>query len=114
MTLGTNEFLQLTLLLCTIGASWGVVRSNVQRLLSDLSEQRRELEALGRRADELEQQSKVLEHQMSVLGSILSPSSLKEANREMAELKARVDINTRDVIALQKMHNGNHPSVAHT
>ena len=109
MNVGANEVLQLTLLLCTIAGSWGVVRSNVQRLLSDLGDQRKDLDHLTGRADELSQACKVIEHQLSILSQILSPNELRNQNREIAQLIAKVEINTRDVQLLQKMHNGEHP-----
>ena len=109
MNVGANEVLQLTLLLCTIAGSWGVVRSNVHRLLNDLHAQRKEIDSLSRRSDEITQTCRVIEHQLSVLSQILSPSELRSQNREVAQLLARVETNTQDVEFLKKMHNGNHP-----
>jgi len=109
MNVGAPEALQLIMLIMTVGASYGVVRSNVQRLFSDIMTQRKELDELARRADKLTQTCRVIEHQLSILSQILSPNELRNQNREIAQLIARVDRNTNDVQILQKMHNGDHP-----
>ena len=111
MNIDASSGLQLLLLGCTVAASYGVARSQIKRLLEDLGTTAAGLDVAGRRLDKIEQHQKLIEHQVNVLAKILSPDALKESHREIAELKANVEINTRDVISLQKMHNGSHPHV---
>lgn len=112
MELGTPEALQLLLLACTVAASYGVARSQIKRLLDDLASTAKEVENQGRRLDRIEQHQKVGEHQIAVLANILSPDSLKQSNREMANVIARIDILERQCASLASMHNGEHKYIA--
>ena len=102
MTLGTTEFIELALLLATIACSYGVVRQNVTRLLSDFKTTKSDVEELSGRLDTLETQVTVLSHQTKVLASILSPEELRSQNQIMAKLMAQVDYHQRDISRLME------------
>jgi len=78
------------------------VRSNVTRMLRDLTVQRSELDELVRLADELKSRETVIENKVAVLAGILSPDRLSATHREMARLGAQVE-------HLLQIHTGQHP-----
>jgi hypothetical protein len=111
MELGTRELVNFCLLVATIAGSFQVVKSQLNRLMKDFEKALSEIQSMNERLDKQEADSAVVHHQTRILAGILSPSNLKEQTQEIADLKARVEINTRDVESLYRMHNGNHPTI---
>ena len=111
MELGTREVVHFCLLIATIAGSFQVVKSQLNRLMKDFEKALTEIQSMNERLDKQEADSAVVHHQTRILAGILSPGNLKEQTQEIADLKARGAINTRDVESLYRMHNGNHPPV---
>ena len=112
LELGTRELVHFCLLVATIAGSFQVVKSQLNRLIKDFERTLAEMQSMNERLAKQEADSAVVHHQTKILAGILSPSNLKEQTQEIADLKARVEINARDVEALYRMHNGTHPPVA--
>ena len=109
MELGSREAIQFIFVIATLAGSFQMVKSNLSRVMKDMEELKKELEAINARIDTVESESAVIHHQVKVLGSILSPDNLERHNRETADIRSKVTMNTRDIELLQKMHNGKHP-----
>ena len=71
-----------------------------------------EIQNMNERLDKQEAASAVVHHQTRILASILSPDNLREQTKEIADLRARVEVNTRDVDNLRSLHNGKHPPIS--
>ena len=52
-----------------------------------------------------------MQHQVSVLGSMLSPTEMATRSRELEALQHRVNALRRDTDELKHIHNGKHPPV---
>ena len=111
LELGTRELVPFCLLVATIAGSFQVVKSQLNRLIKDFERTLAEMQSMNERLDKQEADSAVVHHQTKILAGILSPSNLKEQTQEITDLKARVEINARDVESLYRMHNGNHPPI---
>ena len=111
MELGSREAIQFLFVVATLAGSFQMVKSNLARVMKDLESLKKELEAINMRIDNVESSSAVIHHQVKVLGVILSPDNLERHNREIQDLQARTDVNTRDIQAISKMHNGSHPTL---
>ena len=110
MELGTRELVHFCLLVATIAGSFQVVKSQLNRLMKDFEKALQEINDMNARLDKMEADSAVVHHQTRILASILSPANLKEQTKEVANLRARLEIAARDIKMLYKMHNGAHPS----
>ena len=111
MELGSREAIQFLFVVATLAGSFQMVKSNLARVMKDLEHLKKELENINMRIDNGEAAAAVIHHQVKVLGSILSPDNLEKHNRELQDLQARTDVNTRDIQAISKMHNGSHPHI---
>lgn len=113
MELGPRELLTFGTVLSGLAATWGMVRQQISRVLEDISAIKSELADLNSRLDRSESTTAVFEHQIKVLGSILSPNDLKQQNREIADLQARLRVAEERISQQSRMHNGKHPPVDH-
>jgi len=50
-----------------------------------------------------------MQHQVKVLGSMLSPAEMATRSRELEGLQHRVNALRRDTDTLLSIHNGSHP-----
>ena len=53
----------------------------------------------------------VFQHQITILGHILSPAALEKSHREIADLMARVKVAENRIDRNASMHNGKHPHI---
>tara|TARA_Y100001951_G_scaffold103969_1_gene114138 strand:+ start:1143 stop:1472 length:330 start_codon:yes stop_codon:yes gene_type:complete len=109
MELGPKELMTVGVVLAGLATTWGMVRQQMQRVLEDLLNIRKELDGLNSRLDQAESSTAVFTHQISVLGNILSPEKLAAQHRELASIRASLDSITSEVSTLRHMHNGKHP-----
>ena len=70
-----------------------------------------ELHELNTRLDRTEADSAVIKHQNEVFGDILSPSNLKDLNKNIAELQTEIKVVHKNLDQVYRMHNGTHPPV---
>ena len=70
-----------------------------------------ELDVIQTRLDQVEASGAVMNHQLQILGGMLSPSNQEDKAREVEGLKHRCNSLRRDVDVLMKTHNGKHPPV---
>ena len=111
MELGPRELLTFVTVLSGLAATWGMVRQQIARVQEDIQSIKSELAEINSRLDKAESSTAVFQHQISVLGGILSPKDLREQHRELANLQARLEVAEKRIENNSKMHNGTHPPV---
>ena len=109
MELGAREILTFATVLAGLAGTWAVIKSTVARILEDLKGINEEIASLNTRLDTTESGDAVMQHQVKVLGSMLSPSEMATRSRELEGLQHRVNGLRRDVDTLLNIHNGTHP-----
>ena len=108
MELGLRELLTIGTVLAGLGGTWAVIKSTVARIQEDLKGIQDEIQSLNIRLDNTESGDAVMAHQISVLGSVLSPDNLDKSSRDTEGLTHRVNALRRDCDSLMKSHNGSH------
>ncbi len=111
MELGLRELITIGTVVITIASSFIMVKAKTEKLAEELVRIAKELSDIHSRIDSVEAQLGVLKHQSSIIGSILSPTNLKNNHQEMAALKEITKNNTREIEYLKNLHNGRHPTV---
>lgn len=110
MEFGARELLTFATVLAGLAGTWAVIKSTVARIQEDLKLVVKEIASLNTRLDATESGDAVMKHQVSVLGSMLSPSEMAARSRELEALQHRVNALRRDTDNLLKIHNGSHPT----
>jgi len=110
MELGARELMTIGTVLCGLAATWGMVRQQLTRVAEDIHRIQTELESLNARLDTAESNSVLFEHQLKILGGILSPHDLRDQHKLMANIEARLSVAEERIRANSVMHNGIHPA----
>lgn len=108
MELGGRELIQLFSLIASLAGAFAVVRSQLKRIIIDVSEIEQKMSMLETKLDKLEAGQAVDDHQLKIIGSILSPDNLGLAHETIADIKARLSISEKQIEKLASMHNGTH------
>ena len=111
MELGAKELMTIATVLAGLAATWGMVKGQIGRLMEDFKATKEELDVIQTRLDQVEASGAVMNHQLQILGGMLSPSNQEDKAREVEGLKHRCTSLRRDVDVLMKTHNGKHPPV---
>ena len=111
MEFGLRELITFATLIVTVASSFVLIKAKTAELQKELERIARELTGIHSRIDSCESEIGILKHQNKILSTINSPSNLEKHHREIADIKARMLINTRDIQSLHKMHNGSHPKI---
>jgi len=111
MELTGAHAMQGLMLVATIAGGYAVVKSQLARVIQDLTKINDELESVNKRLDTAESSTAVFQHQITILGHILSPAQLEKQHREMADLMARVKVAESRINSNASMHNNKHPKV---
>jgi|TARA_R110000822_G_scaffold229230_4_gene361515 predicted nucleic acid-binding Zn-ribbon protein len=111
MEFGARELLTFGTVLAGLAGTWAVIKSTVARIQEDLKGVLKEIASLNTRLDATESGDAVMKHQVSVLGSMLSPDHQETKAREVEALNHRVTALRRDTDTLMHTHNGSHPPV---
>lgn len=111
MELTSGHAMQGLMLVATIAGGYAVVKNQLARVIQDLTKITDELESINKRLDIAESSTAVFQHQISVLGHILSPEALEKQHREIADIKARVRVAEDRIDRNTSMHNGKHPPI---
>ena len=111
MELTAAHAMQGLMLIATIAGGYAVVKNQLARVIQDLVKINDELENINKRLDVAESSTAVFQHQITVLGHILSPAELEKQHREIADVQARVKVAEARISSLSSMHNSRHPSV---
>ena len=109
MEFGVRELVQFGTLLASLAGAFAVVKSQLARVIQDIKNMNTELHELNTRLDKTEADSAVIKHQNEVFGDILSPTNLKDLNRQIAELQTEMKVVHKNLDKVYEMHNGKHP-----
>ena len=103
--------MQALIMISTIVGGYAVVKNQLARVIQDLAKINDELENVNRRLDTAESSTAVFQHQITILGHILSPAQLEKEHREIADIQARIKVAEGRISSLSAMHNSRHPQV---
>ena len=81
MELTGAHAMQGLMLIATIAGGYAVVKSQLARVIQDLAKINDELESVNKRLDTAESSTAVFQHQITILGHILSPAQLEKQHR---------------------------------
>ncbi len=112
MEFGVRELVQFGTLLASLAGAFAVVKSQLARVIQDISAIQKELGIINTRIDQADADRAVIKHQNKVFGSILSPGNLEKLNIKIAELQTEMKIVHKNLDKLYTMHNGKHPPVS--
>ena len=111
MEFGIRELIQFATLLASLAGAFAVVKSQVSRIIEDISKLQHYVTKLESRLESLESSQAVIQHQVKVFGCILSPANLKILNTDLTEVKTEIKIIHKNLDKLYGMHNGKHPKI---
>ena len=111
MEFGIRELVQFGTLLASLAGAFAVVKSQLSRVIQDISEIEKVLNDINTRIDQADADRAVIKHQNKVFGTILAPAKLEEQHREISELRTEMRVVHKNLDALAHMHNGRHPPV---
>jgi septal ring factor EnvC (AmiA/AmiB activator) len=111
MELTGAHAMQGLMLVATIAGGYAVVKNQLARVIQDLAKINDELESVNKRLDTAESSTAVFQHQITILGHILSPAALEKSHREISDIQARVKVAEGRIASLSSMHNSRHPQV---
>ena len=111
MEFGVRELIQFGTLLASLAGAFAVVKSQLSRVIRDITVIEKTLNDIHTRIDQADADRAVIQHQNKVFGSILSPSKMASYNREVAEIKTELRVVHKNLDKLHGMHNGKHPAV---
>jgi hypothetical protein len=118
MELGARELMTLATVLSGLAMTWGIVRAQISRLTDEYAALAKEIEEMNHRLDRTESSNAVTEHQLQVIGQIISPDRLRtQAEREasfMAETREKILALELESKRMHSIHNGIHLPVAST
>ena len=106
------EFLfQVGAVVASLAGAWGLVRAQVITLKATQEEMKSHIDELNRELDKAENNVSVMKSQITSLADILIPSNLATENRRKGETSTRLSKLEEDMVIIQHMHNGKHPSI---
>ena len=111
MEFGARELVQFGTLLASLAGAFAVVKSQLARVIQDLSKVMRELEMLNSRLDSVEATDAVFTAKINTLTEINSVNALEKRNREIADMSARLRVAETRIEENAKMHNGTHKPI---
>ena len=112
MELTASHAIQGIMVVVTLAGGYAVVKSNLSRVIADLSQHIKNNDIqkteFDRRLDDAESQRLVFANQIQTLIDINSVSALERRNREIADIQARLKVIETQVKHLYTIHNGEH------
>jgi len=111
MELGARELVQFISIIAALAGAFAVCRSQLSRVVEDLTKLAREMRCVEQRLDDGQAQMAVYHQQLKVLGEINSPGNLERHHRELAMTQGKIEALTTRVADLLVQHNGTHKPV---
>jgi polyhydroxyalkanoate synthesis regulator phasin len=111
MEIGAREAIQFISIIAALAGAFAVCRSQLSRVVDDLTKLSREMRCVEQRLDDGQAQMAVYSQQLSVLGEINSPTNLERHHRELARTQGQIDALRERVSDLLTQHNGQHKSI---
>jgi polyhydroxyalkanoate synthesis regulator phasin len=111
MELGAREAVQFISIIAALAGAFAVCRSQLSRVVDDLTKLVREMRCVESRLDDGQAQMAVYSQQLTVLGEINSPANLERRAVQAASTEAHIEALTARVADLLVQHNGTHKPV---
>jgi hypothetical protein len=112
-TVGPREFIQIASLIATLAVAYGVVKTQLTRVVQDIIKLTRDQGAIRQRCDQMESEIGIISSRVKMMSIILSPQELDSRSREIAVLQTRLDAidrtMSRRLDRMEKIHNHEHP-----
>ena len=111
MEIGAREAIQFISIIAALAGAFAVCRSQLSRVVEDLTKLSREMRCVEQRLDDGQAQMAVYNQQLAVLSEINSPGNLERHHRELARTQGQIDALRDRVKDLLVQHNGRHKEV---
>ena len=112
LELGPRELVTLGTVLAGLAATWGVLKTTIRGMVTDLDEYKQQLNDLNTRLDKVEAKMAVAISSIDVMANdILSPQILKKQSERDGAVEERLRSLEKQADKIQSMHNGAHPPV---
>ena len=111
MEIGAREAIQFISIIAALAGAFAVCRSQLSRVVDDLTKLAREMRCVEQRLDDGQAQMAVYSQQLAVLGGINSPGNLERHHRELASTQGQIDALRERISDLLVQHNGRHHPV---
>ena len=112
LELGPRELVTLGTVLAGLAATWGVLKTTIRGMVTDLDEYKQQLNDLNTRLDKVEAKMAVAISSIDVMANdILSPQILKKQSERDGAVEERLRSLEKQTDKIQSMHNGAHPPV---
>jgi|TARA_R100001530_G_C4275111_1_gene144097 chromosome segregation ATPase len=112
LELGPRELVTLATVLTGLAATWGVLKTTIRGIVSQLEEAKQELSGLNTRLDKVEAKMAVAISSIDTMSNdILAPQILKKQSERDGAVEERLKALEREISSLHAMHNTTHPPV---
>jgi len=111
MEIGVREGFQAATILIALAGGYFTMKGQLNRVVEDIKKLARQNREVEKQLDELEALMAVASHQLTTMGTILSPANQERAHRELAAIHGKVETLSGRVSDLLIKHNGRHGSV---
>jgi uncharacterized coiled-coil protein SlyX len=111
MEIGAREAIQFISIIAALAGAFAVCRSQLSRVVDDLTKLAREMRCVEQRLDDGQAQMAVYNQQLAVLGEINSPGNLERHHRELALTQGKIEALTARMGDLLIQHNGRHKPI---
>jgi chromosome segregation ATPase len=112
LELGPRELVTLGTVLAGLAATWGVLKTTIRSMVTDLDEYKQELNDIATRLDKAEAKMAVAISSIDIMSNdILSPQILKKQSERDGAVEERLRSLEKSIDKFNSMHNGSHPPV---
>jgi len=112
LELGPRELVTLGTVLAGLAATWGVLKTTIRGMVTDLDEYKQELNDIATRLDKAEAKMAVAISSIDIMSNdILSPQILKKQSERDGAVEERLRSLEKSIDKFNNMHNGSHPPV---
>jgi len=112
LELGPRELVTLGTVLAGLAATWGVLKTTIRGMVTDLDEYKQELNDIATRLDKAEAKMAVAISSIDIMSNdILSPQILKKQSERDGAVEERLRSLEKSIDKFNSMHNGSHPPV---
>ena len=112
LELGPRELVTLGTVLAGLAATWGVLKTTIRGMVTDLDEYKQELNDIATRLDKAEAKMAVAISSIDIMSNdILSPQILKKQSERDGAVEERLRSLEKNIDKFNNMHNGSHPPV---
>ena len=112
LELGPRELVTLGTVLAGLAATWGVLKTTIRSMVTDLDEYKQELNDIATRLDKAEAKMAFAISSIDIMSNdILSPQILKKQSERDGAVEERLRSLEKNIDKFNSMHNGSHPPV---